>query len=383
MVAIRLSWPFISLLIQTLLPFVVGLIFAYVFDPFVTFAQRQLKISRIGGLVVLYGLFLMAVSGFIAIVLPILITQITSAWNGISVFVEQRLELLPQLRDLLERLQVWLMEHGYSVDAILSQAARSQGVQEAARTAATSGARAVGAVVEALVQLIGSTIGLVTFLVFAFLVNVYLLLEFSKLRQALEIIVPEANQQRTFAVLGKIDVAVGGFIRGTLITAFIVGVMTFLGLYALGLKQYALLIGIIAGFGNLIPYLGAVAGGAPALLYVIFSGQYESPREQLIYGGAVIGLTAVIQAVESLVLQPKIVGQSAQLHPVAVLLALAVGSNFGLLGMIVAVPAACIIRVLLKEFYWDRREEAWQARTGMKRLGEIPKSKPKKRKAAK
>jgi predicted PurR-regulated permease PerM len=65
---------------------------------------------------------------------------------------------------------------------------------------------------------------------------------------------------------------------------------------------------------------------------------------------------------------------------VAVIIALALGAQFGILGMILAVPAACILRVLAKEFYWDRREARWSERTGKRRLdddGPAPPKSPK------
>jgi len=381
LLALRAVWPIVSMLIQTALPFVVGLIFAYVFDPVVTFAQRKLGISRFAGVTVLYGCFLIAAAAFVAMVLPILVSQIGKAWVGLSGFIGERLERMPQVSILMDRGRVWLAEHGLTIDELATQAARSEGVQAAARTAASSGARVFTMMIEGFVAFMQSTIGLVSFIVFAFLVNVYLLLEFSKLRHVLEIMLPSDQQARSFAILAKIDVAVGGFIRGTLITAIIVGVLTGAGLYMLGLREYALLIGLVAGFANLIPYLGPVMGGGPALLYVAFSGTYETLEDKLLYSAAVLGLTILIQMIEGFILQPKIVGESAQLHPVAVLFALALGANFGLLGMIVAVPAACVVRVLLKEFYWDAREAAWHQRTGLVHLGDLePPKKPKKKK---
>ncbi|MBI1289882.1 AI-2E family transporter [bacterium] len=369
--ALHLIWPVVSLLIQTALPFIVGLIFAYIFDPFVTFAQRKLRISRVGGLVVLYGGFLVAAGAFAAMVLPLLIEQIGNAWIGLSGFVAERLDKIPQLSFLIDKVRAWLEQNGLTVNELASQAAKSEGVQAAARTAASSGARVFTGIIDGVVGFLSTAVGMVSFLIFALLVNVYLLLEFSKLRHVLEVMLPGEHQSRSFDILAKIDVAVGGFIRGTLISACIVGMLTGVGLYFLGLKQYALLIGIVAGFANLIPYLGPAMGGGPAILYILFSGQYGTLKEQLFYVLGVLGLTAVIQVIDGFVLQPRIVGQSAQLHPVAVLFALALGSSFGLLGMIVAVPSACIVRVLLKEFYWDAREAAWHKRTGLERLGDV------------
>ncbi|HMA68061.1 MAG TPA: AI-2E family transporter, partial [Desulfosalsimonadaceae bacterium] len=84
-------------------------------------------------------------------------------------------------------------------------------------------------------------------------------------------------------------------------------------------------------------------------LIVLFSA---AAWETKLIGALVVGgIFVAIQAVEGMVLQPKILGKGAALHPIAILLALMVGSRFGITGMIAAVPAACIVRVLLIEFY--------------------------------
>lgn len=384
---IILVWPVISLVVNTLLPFAVGLVFAYIFDPIVTFVQRRLKLSRIGGVLVLYGIFIIAITAFFAMVLPILITQIRNAGQGISGFAAERLVWLQNqisgqesqaiegqevtLVTVWQQTLVWLETQGIRVEEMFSQAAESEEVRTAAKSAATSGLRVVGEAIAFFFGFVSRILGGVMFLVFAILVNIYLLLDFSKLRNLLSVMIPVAHRERTFVVLGKLDIAVGGFIRGTLIVACIVGTLTFVGLYLLGLREYALLIGIIAGVGNMVPYLGAISGMTPALLYVVFSDAYATLQERLIYGVGVLALFGVIQAIEGFLLQPKIVGQSAQLHPIAVLLALALGANFGILGMILAVPLACIIRVLVKEFYWDSREDAWREQTGANGLGDI------------
>lgn len=372
--ALALAWPILRLVIATMLPFLVGLVFAYIFDPIVTFVQRRLKLSRIAGVLVLYLIFLLVITGFFAILLPILIVQVQNAYAGITGFVTSQLERRPQLMEMWGQASQWLAERGISVEELFKQAAASEGVQSAAKSAASSGVRLVGDALTFVLSIVIGLVGAGVTLMLAILVNVYLLLDFSKIRNAMEIIIPERFQKRTFVVLAKADVAVGGFIRGMLIDAFLVGLLTFVGLYLLGLKEYALLIGILAAIGTLIPYMGPISGGGPALLYVIFSDAYESTQQRIYYAIGVLILTAIIQTLEGFVFQPKIVGKNAQLHPLAVLFALAFGANFGILGMILAVPAACILRVLVNEFFWDERENAWKKRTGKTTLDQWEKS---------
>lgn len=363
--ALALVWPVIQMIVSTTLPFAVALIFAYIFDPIVTFFQKKLKLTRIGGVLFLYGVFILAISGFFALVLPILISQIQNAYFDISGFIEEQVQKSPQIQEIYQRITTRLGEMGINLEDVVFQ---SEGVRQAASNAASSGFRAFGAALQFIADWAMSVFGLFVALSFVFLVNIYLLLDFSKLRKIVEIVVPAGHQDRTFAVLTKLDIAVGGFIRGMLISGAIVGTLQGIGMFVLGvsyitgLEKYALLIGIIAGFGTLVPYLGTIAGGAPAVFYVLFSDDIETLQMRIISLGLVLALLAAIQTIEGLVLQPKIVGTAAQLHPVAVIFALAMGANFGILGMILAVPVAAGIRVLIKEFYWDERVQAWKAR---------------------
>ncbi len=365
--ALAFAWPVVQLAVQTLMPFIVGFIFAYIFNPIVTFVQKRLKISRVGGVLFLYLIGLLALTSFFAMVLPILITQIRSAYMGIASFVGEQVQRSPELIDLWEWGVNWLEERDLTVEGLLMQAFQTTELREAARAAAASGFLLVGQTIYFFYWIGTWVFGTTMFFVFAVLVNIYLLIDFSRVRNVMEVMVPEKHQDRTFDILHKVDIAVGGFIRGILIVAFLVGTMTFVGLWLLGLREYALIIGVIAGVANIVPYLGPVVGATPAVLYVLTSAQYEGMQERMIMLASVVAVMTVIQLIESYILQPKIVGANAQLHPLAVLLAFAVGVNFGILGIIVAVPVACIVRVLIKEFYWDRRELAWERRARLRK----------------
>ncbi len=471
--ALVLVWPVVQTVMRVLAPFIVALVIAYLFNPIVNVAERRFRLTRVGGVFIVNLLMLLIVGVFVAIIVPILTTQIKTAYNGIRDTAEEKVipwinesimdkELLrletadslvqwtSKLRPLdevapdqvrlifrtwseeasdvseeekeraLERLESWLSErkepirsidisrlvlgwqadsrgglsveiliaradsylrsHGVNVEQIGQKALSSSSVRSAATSAASEGAGFVGRAVAWVAGFIGALFSSVVFLVFVVLVSFYLLIDFGSFRGVAEVMIPEKHQPRAFDVLHKTDVAVGGFIRGQVTSAILVGLLTFLGLFALGMKQYALLIGCIAGIGNLVPYLGPVVGATPAILYMLLSDAHDGAQAKLLYSGLVIGLFALIQTIDGFVFQPKIVGKSAQLHPVAVMVALALGAQFGLVGMIVAVPAACIVRVMAKEFYWDRREDSWRSRTGKTTLNDPPPRKRRKKK---
>ncbi|MFW5810845.1 MAG: AI-2E family transporter, partial [Thermodesulfobacteriota bacterium] len=156
----------------------------------------------------------------------------------------------------------------------------------------------------------------------------------------------------------KMDTAVGGFLRGQLTVSLIVGTLFAFGLFGMGfigfpaLRNYCILIGTVAAIGGFIPYLGPIMGVTPAILIILFTGGVPW-SVKLITLLTVLTLFAVIQGIEGFILQPKIVGKGAGLHPLVVLLALIAGAQFGIGGMIVAVPIASITQVLVREFYWQ------------------------------
>jgi predicted PurR-regulated permease PerM len=134
------------------------------------------------------------------------------------------------------------------------------------------------------------------------------------------------------------------FLRGQLIIALILAAINGVGLTLLGVPM-GLLVGIVAGLANMIPYMALVVGLAPALLlsWIEHQSVARLVGVLLIFGGA--------QLLEGTVLSPKILSKSVDLHPVWILLAIIVGGRlFGLPGMLVAVPAAAGIQVFARHW---------------------------------
>lgn len=185
----------------------------------------------------------------------------------------------------------------------------------------------------------------------------YFLMEMSKIPGVIRRMLPEGGRERAWDILLKMNDGVGGFIRGQLLSSIGVGMLVTAVLLVIGPRKYALLIGFVAGATNFIPYLGPIMGGLPVILWALFTGTLDTWGER----GAQLGLTALgfwfVQAVDGFVFQPFIVGKHAALHPLAVMLALVVGAQFGLGGMLVAVPAACCAKVLFVELYWNRTRD--------------------------
>ncbi len=165
-----------------------------------------------------------------------------------------------------------------------------------------------------------------------------------------------ARQQESLKLAGDVTVVLEGYIRGQLMIATIVGVASGLGLWIIGVP-YALVIGLIAGLTNLIPYLGPLVGG----LIAGISAAFVSPQLVLI----TIAYIIVIQQVESTFLQPKIMSDQVHIHPVLVILSLLVGATlYGLIGMLIAVPIAAVGKVMFVHYYEKWTESSISAEDG-------------------
>jgi len=353
-----LAFP-IAILFDILSPFLVAGILAYILAPFVMAIQRRLRLGRVAGTLVVFFLILAFFFLVLAVVIPVIIFQLLDLVEALREAVPRLVHALAENRylgfdrEMIDTIGKKLGDIKIDYEQILGSAL------PALKTITTGGLAAVGEVFKG----IWSVFGLAGFLAFVAIIIFYLILDWEKIGPFTRGAIPPRYRERTFDILKKVDVAVGGFLRGQLTVSLIVGVCFATGLLFIGLmgfpalRNFSLLIGTAAGIGGFIPYLGPIIGVTPALLIVLLSGGVGWSGK-LAAAAVVLGLFVVIQAIEGLVLQPRIVGKGAGLHPLAVMLALLTGATFGITGMIVAVPLASIIRVLLREFYWVPMQSA-------------------------
>jgi predicted PurR-regulated permease PerM len=158
--------------------------------------------------------------------------------------------------------------------------------------------------------------------------------------------IPNRYFEMTLSLIHKSTLQLGRFIRGQLLDATIVGIMAMFALSLLKLR-YALLIGALAGMANLIPFLGPIVGGVPAVLVAIVD------KGSVAAAIPVVLAFAVIKLIDDLFVQPTVVSKSVELHPVVVIIAIFAGGHVaGILGMVVAVPLVSIVKVSIDILHW-------------------------------
>ncbi len=174
----------------------------------------------------------------------------------------------------------------------------------------------------------------------------FILKDGEKFKKKLIRAIPNKYFEMGLNVLDKIEAQVTGYIRGLVLEATALGVMSAIGSAILGIN-FAFVIGLIAGLASFVPYLGAFVGAVPALLISVV--QFGDGRMIL----PLIIMFVIVHLIDDLVVQPLVYSHSVGMHPVEVVFVLLIfGELFGLFGMLIAIPVEAIIKVLIKEIYW-------------------------------
>ena len=354
----------LAVAVEVLAPFLAGLLLAYILAPAVVALQKRLALGRIMGTLVLFLLVASAAGLLLGILIPAVATELIALFKLLKTTLPDLLKRLSQRAPfqvddaLVQSIQNYILSLEISFEKLAGL------LLPGLKTMATEGFETVGQATRGLFSGIGSVVGFFSFVIFVGIINFYLIVDWEKIGPLIRKMVPPQRRERFFEVLQKIDLAMGGFLRGQLTVSALVGSMFAAGLFGISLmgfpalRNYCLLIGTAAAIGGFIPYLGPIIGLTPAVLILLLTMGVDWSTKLLTLA-LLLALFSLIQAIEGFVLQPRIVGKGAGLHPLVVLFALILGAQFGIGGMIAAVPLASVVRVLILEFYWlpvERRE---------------------------
>ena len=175
--------------------------------------------------------------------------------------------------------------------------------------------------------------------VLAPIIAFYLLIDLPNTRRVMESLIPAGSRVEVEAVARRLNRAMGGFFRGQMAVAAIVGVLCSIGLAIIGLKFW-FLVGMIAGLFNLIPLIGPWIGGIPGVAIALTTG---SPLQAL----GVVAIMAGVQQVDNHFITPQVMQRAVRLHPAAVILALVAGGTLGgFFGLLLAVPVAAALKII-------------------------------------
>jgi predicted PurR-regulated permease PerM len=346
---VALGWVFLVIgesirVIWLPLAFAAGLVF--LLEPGVKIFERVRIPRPIGAILALL------------VLLAVVVAVGALVWPTIQ---EQGAELIEQLPDLYVSVVEWIRDAslavGLNIDELLSQQAietwlRDPANQETIQELLFGFGAGAGIVLRGVAETI-AVVGLAPVLA------IYLLIDLERFKQRSLELTPPRHRDEVAYVSGEVGTALGSFVRGQLLVSLLVGIGSSIGMWAIDLPFW-LLIGIIAGFLNLIPFLGPVVGGALAALVALLNADIW----QAIWAVAIMIL---VQQIDNHLITPMIQRARVNLSPLVIVLALIIGGSLaGLLGVLVAIPATAAVRIVVGHLWrtrllgqsWEEASEA-------------------------
>ena len=323
---------------KALSPLIIGLIIAYLLHPVVSWFEESIK-SRGFSIFITYGLAAAGLFGLFYGFVVLIVGALPSGGLGytaelVAAYFE---DAVSAVSDFAAKHLSPIIEGRKDAEAVI----RTLSSHLMSRFSISSLIKTLSAV----------TGGLVSFFIGA-AASVYLLKDKEHFINMWEKLMVLTLKQKSHGIISEtmsqINSVVATFIKGALVDSLIVAFLSSLILTILHVK-FAVIIGIIGGILNIIPYFGPFFGMVPAFLVAFFE---NGPAHGLI---VVLGLF-LVQQLDSNYIYPKIVGSTTGLHPLFVLMAVSIsGYFFGIAGMLLAVPAAGIIQVIVCNWAYSQK----------------------------
>ncbi|HEV2766693.1 MAG TPA: AI-2E family transporter [Acidimicrobiales bacterium] len=309
---LRVVWP----------PLILAGAIVFLLNPGVTALHRR-HVPRVAGTALSYLAFFAVIGLTVLVVAPLAADQ-----------ADELSAELPQVRADVER---WINDRAeQSKDWVVSFPSVGQledevgGGQEAG----------IGRTLDAVRDLGERLFHVAIILILAPIIAFYLLVDLPRLRQLAEQLVPEEARDEVLIVATRLNRAVGGFFRGQLLVALVVGAMVSIGLALIDLPFW-LIVGMIAGLFNVVPLIGPWVGAVPGILIALTTRDISTA----VWVGAIM---AGAQQVDNHFISPLVMQRAVRLHPAAVMLALLAGGTIGgFFGLLIAVPAAAVLKIVL------------------------------------
>ena len=299
-------------------PFALALLLVYLLTPLVDYLTDK-ELPRVAATfcayIVLFSIF--------TLIMLVVIPRLVDAFQEIS-------SELPQYIDATKKYAASVQEKYRGLRLLLEREELTDWIFQG-----------IGALTGKVAQSIVKVPAGIFLFILSLIVSFYLLKDARKIRSALINYIPKEYQKEVSEFLTDVDKILGGYMRGQLIIAAVVGTSIGIGLFLLRIK-YAFVLGTVAGVFNVVPYFGAVIAITPALLL----GLIKDPFSAWTFLWVILLFIGVSQ-VEMYFLAPRILSRKVRLHPVAIIFAIVVGgAALGILGVLLAIPALAILKAL-------------------------------------
>lgn len=322
---VALPIVFLAWLLQTImLPIVISSVLYVLLDPAVNLL-RQYGINKTLAITIVLVLVIGIVTWFIVTMVPLLGDQLAS-------FRQRLPQAWDNLSQLLQRAETWLSEvAGLSID-------RGGLLQSATGTMRGASGKIIGHASSALADL-------AIWIMLIPLVSFFFLRDFKSLRNGVLGWIPNSLFERSLLIYHKVANQLELYVRGVMLQSLIMAVVTTIGFLIVGLPL-AVLLGVLAGIFNLVPYVGPLLALVAPVLVSLSMGMNATLLV------AAVSVILVGQLVDNLIVVPTVLARAANLHPLMALLAIIVAGNlFGLAGMVFALPVLASARIVFVGVY--------------------------------
>lgn len=337
----------ISQVIVILKPFIMGFAIAYILDFVLRFYENvvfetkffkkfNIKSKRGLGLLFTYVTAFLFIALFIHFVLPQLIDSIVGLVNDIPLYIADTTKFINGLIDKLnlgEQYQGVINENFNNlIDYIIK--------------VATNLLPMLGGFLTTLLSSIWN-------IVLGLIISIYLLIEkerfFALSKKITYAILPKRAAVKTIELTHRSNDTFGKFLSGKILDSFIIGILTFIVLTIFSMP-YTLLISVIVGITNIIPFFGPFIGAIPSVIIILF----VSPIKAFWF----LVIILIIQQIDGNIIGPKILGDSIGISAFWILFSILVAGKFlGLVGMVIGVPLFAIVYSIIKEIIEDKLDK--------------------------
>lgn len=319
-------FSFLLTLLSILAPFFIGIVVAWLFNPFVNMLQRK-GVKRIFGVIIAYLIIIAIIALVISMIIPLIYDQISDL-N----------ETVPKIAHNFENIIDNIVDKVRHIDGIDSDAIK----QKLINTIGSKGEEIYASLPNIIVNFLKNFVsGIGTFFL-GLLIGFFILLGFNDVSESLILFVPQKYHKAGKELLEKINKTLRGYVNGALFDASIILVACGICFSIFGLKS-ALLFALFCAIMNVIPYAGPYIGAVPALLV----GFSQSTSIGFAVGISII----IIQTIEGNILSPIVMSKTTNVKPVAIIIGLLIfGHFFGILGMILSTPIIGVCKVIINYF---------------------------------
>jgi putative permease len=300
----------------------VSAIIAYILDPIASILEAK-GISRLQSTLLIFATLGVIIGLLFYLLVPSLLNELNYLQEGIG--GTQASELLTKFEETIHK----------TIPVLSGQ---ELNLYDKLQSSLQNLAESFFSILVDLVSVLSTSI-IIPFAVF------FILKDGRKMRKNLVSIVPNKYFEMFLNLLHKVDLQLGGYLRGQFLDSMIIGLLAIIALWILGIK-YFVLIGIFAGLANMIPYVGPLSGMIMAASVVLLN---NGSGQQIAW---VLIAFAIIQLIDNVLVQPLVLARSVNLHPLIIIFAIIIGGEFfGIIGMLVAIPVTGIVKVLSIEIY--------------------------------